>query len=166
MRSGRIHLATALAAGLCASTAAAHASDSRAVIPHGGWAYPRQLTPASAWGAPPPPTVPVPPAYLGQGSSLPHDPMAPRPDAPVYRVQPSADSGATASGPRYYSVHRQVGRQPDAPPRPAPVYLDALPVDLSEPPASDDLAAPPATPQMIRDANGRLRAVADYQDPS
>ncbi len=114
------------------------------------------------------------------------DPMAPRRDAPIFRLQrpapsepaqqqaqaavstapaspaiaPAADGGA-----RYYSVHRQAGRQPDAPPLPAPVYLDALPVELTSTPASTDLAEPPAAPNLIRNANGRLQALPANEDP-
>ena len=164
----------------------AYAADSANLIPHGGWAYPRQLTPASAWGAPPAPAVPSPPAYLATPALQPHaetpaptDPYAPRRDAPIFRLQetPSVEAPTTtaqtqdaprapsANGSRYYSVHRQAGRQPDSPRLPEPVYLDALPVELTNPVSSDDLAAPAAAPQMIRDANGRLRAVADLEDP-
>jgi hypothetical protein len=116
--------------------------------------------------------------------------MAPRRDAPIFRLQRPAPAEASApvqaeaepatapaaqapvseapaqSGARYYSVHRQAGRQPDATPMPAPVYLDALPVDLTSVPASTDLAEPPAAPNLIRNANGRLQALPDNQDPS
>jgi len=116
--------------------------------------------------------------------------MAPRRDAPIFRLQRPAPAAAPAgqaaeaesqpalaptpapvaeapgqSGARYYSVHRQAGRQPDATPLPAPVYLDALPVDLTSVPASTDLAEPPAAPNLIRNANGRLQALPDNQDP-
>ena len=119
--------------------------------------------------------------------------MAPRRDAPIFRLQRPAPADAPApvqaetqpataqaaqapvaeapaqssaqSGARYYSVHRQAGRQPDATPMPAPVYLDALPVDLTSVPASTDLAEPPAAPNLIRNANGRLQALPDNQDP-
>lgn len=109
--------------------------------------------------------------------------MAPRPDAPVFRLgrfteyQPthnvvseqaatSTPAPATPNGARYYSVHRQVGRQPDAPVLPEPVYLDALPVDLSTPVTSEDLAAPPSVPVMTRGSRGRLRPTADIEDPA
>ncbi|MNT31869.1 hypothetical protein D3C72_1677240 [compost metagenome] len=115
--------------------------------------------------------------------------MAPRRDAPIFRLQRPAPAEVAApvqaeaqpatapaaraaiaeapaqSGARYYSVHRQAGRQPDATPIPAPVYLDALPVDLTSVPASTDLAEPPAAPNLIRNANGRLQALPDNQDP-
>jgi hypothetical protein len=102
--------------------------------------------------------------------------MAPRRDAPIFRLQrpapsepaqPQAQAAAPAAdgGARYYSVHRQAGRQPDATPLPAPVYLDALPVELSSTPASTDLAEPPAAPNLIRNANGRLQALPANEDP-
>lgn len=119
------------------------------------------------------------------------DPMAPRRDAPIFRLQrpstqaeaapavqaqaqaqaqpsqpmPAADAPAAQGGARYYSVHRQAGRQPDATPLPAPVYLDALPVELTSAPASTDLAEPPAAPNLIRNANGRLQALPANEDP-
>ncbi|MNY34470.1 hypothetical protein D3C86_1688160 [compost metagenome] len=123
--------------------------------------------------------------------------MAPRRDAPIFRLQraapsepvaaPSAPSPATAApqpqaqpqaqsqaqpqplqaapqeGARYYSVHRQAGRQPDATPLPPAVYLDGLPVELTSPPASTDLAEPPAQPALIRNSNGRLQAAPDTE---
>ena len=126
--------------------------------------------------------------------------MAPRRDAPIFRLQRTAPDAPVAAstpptptpapaaraepqaaqpqtppqplaaapqeGARYYSLHRQAGRQPDATPMPAPVYLDALPVDLTSVPASTDLAEPPAAPNLIRNANGRLQALPDNQDPS
>ena len=122
------------------------------------------------------------------------DPMAPRRDAPIFRLQrpsaqpapasaqaaqpqaqaqtpadaqpaPAADAPSAQGGARYYSVHRQAGRQPDATPLPAPVYLDALPVDLTSPPASTDLAEPPPAPNLIRNANGRIQALPATEDP-
>lgn len=122
--------------------------------------------------------------------------MAPRRDAPIFRLQrpapattvepqaqaqpqpqPQSQAGAAPQpapaaaapgdqgGARYYSVHRQAGRQPDATPLPAPVYLDALPVELTSTPASTDLAEPPAAPNLIRNANGRLQALPANEDP-
>ncbi|HEY1073589.1 MAG TPA: hypothetical protein VGE49_11770, partial [Brevundimonas sp.] len=112
------------------------------------------------------------------------DPMAPRRDAPIFRLQrpstqaeaaptvqaeaqpqPAAEAPSAPGGARYYSVHRQAGRQPDATPLPAPVYLDALPVELTSAPASTDLAEPPAAPNLIRNANGRLQALPANEDP-
>lgn len=165
-------------------------------------AAPLGLTPAPAWIASQPPAYPPPPApsaapraYVAETAEpapLPaapaaapaaaSDPMAPRRDALIFRLQqpaaapqiapqpaPAPDAPAAAAaqgdGARYYSVHRQNGRQPDATPLPAPVYLDALPVDLTAMPASTDLAEPPAAPNLIRNANGRLQALPANEDP-
>lgn len=105
------------------------------------------------------------------------DPMAPRRDAPIYRLQrPQAGvpldaaavaaSGQAAQTPtagdnsaRYYSVHRQAGRHPDAIPAPQQTYLDAMPVEMAQTPQSSDLAQPDGPPALIRNANGPLRAV-------
>ena len=105
------------------------------------------------------------------------DPMAPRRDAPIYRLQrPQAGapldaaavaaSGQAAPTPtagdnsaRYYSVHRQAGRHPDAIQAPQQTYLDALPVEMTQTPRSNDLAQPDGPPALIRNANGSLRAV-------
>ncbi|WP_269219764.1 hypothetical protein [Brevundimonas vesicularis] len=105
------------------------------------------------------------------------DPMAPRRDAPIYRLQrPQAGapldaaavaaSGQAAQTPtagdnsaRYYSVHRQAGRHPDAIPAPQQTYLDAMPVQMAQTPQSSDLAQPDGPPALIRNANGTLRAV-------
>ncbi len=134
--------------------------------------------PASAVTLEPAPTPAAPeaPAF---------DPMAPRRDAPIFRLeraapsepvvapapaqaaapqtQPPPQQPAPQEGARYYSLHRQAGRQPDATPLPPTVYLDALPVELTTPPASADLAEPPAQPALIRNANGRLQAAPDTE---
>lgn len=128
-----------------------------------------------------------------------YDPMAPRRDAPIFRLQrpnagagtvpqaaaapvveyrpepqPTAEAappprvvaGAPGQGSRYYSLHRQAGRQPDSVPTPPPVYLDALPVQLNEVPSAGDLAAPPEPPSLYRDAQGRVRAAPQTEaDP-
>ncbi|SPU51889.1 Uncharacterised protein [Brevundimonas vesicularis] len=105
------------------------------------------------------------------------DPMAPRRDAPIYRLQrpqagapldaaavAASDQGAQTpvagdNSARYYSVHRQAGRHPDAIPAPQQTYLDALPVQMAQTPQSSDLAQPDGPPALIRNANGSLRAV-------
>ncbi|MBX9575833.1 MAG: hypothetical protein K2X07_09355, partial [Caulobacteraceae bacterium] len=123
------------------------------------------------------------------------DPMAPRRDAPIFRIQgarqpqaappvetpPVAEPPPEAAAPmpapvastqpsprqqgaRYYSVHRQNGRAPDPTVLPEPVWLDRMPVQLDSTPQSEDLAAPPETPQMVRGADGRLRPVQGAQD--
>lgn len=132
-----------------------------------------------------------PPAPTG-ASSAPVDPMAPRRDAPIFRMQreapvpqpeapqPEAIRPATAlaappqaarvvevansgerppqQGARYYSVHRQVGRRPDALEMPEPGYVDALAIGQIETLASQDLAAPEPGPALIRGTDGRVRA--------
>lgn len=117
------------------------------------------------------------------------DPMAPRRDAPIFRIQrdaaspdtvagngsaPPAGSGAVVAtsaspdaprqGSRYYSVHRQAGRQPDQIAMPEQIYLDAVPIELGDAPATEDLAEPPAAPQMARNAQGRLVPVPATTD--
>ena len=123
--------------------------------------------------------------------------MAPRRDAPIFRMQQEAapapapadqpvEAADRASRPRrvaeaantgerppqqggrYYSVHRQNGRQPDTLEIPDPTYIDALAVTLPETIASQDLAVPEQGPTLIRDAQGRVRAApaasdGDYQ---
>jgi hypothetical protein len=128
-------------------------------------------------------------------AEAPLDPMAPRRDAPIFRVQgarqPTApvvapsSVAATEAGPaqpqrqaqaqaspgrqqgaRYYSVHRQNGRAPDPTVLPEPVWLDRMPVDLDATPQSEDLAAPPEAPQMVRGSDGAMRPVQGAQhDP-
>lgn len=103
----------------------------------------------------------------------PADPRAPRTDAPIFRMaRPEAPVAAAPvapvpaphaaaapaperadDDPRYYSVHRLAGRDPDPIPLPAPFFLDAAPVDLAEPP-------PP--PAIIRNGAG---AVAPVPEP-
>ncbi|MFA4940417.1 hypothetical protein [Brevundimonas sp.] len=131
----------------------------------------RQQTVVQA--APEPQPQPVEPA----AQTAVADPMAPRRDAPIYRLQrPQAgvpvDAAAVAANQqaaqmaptgdnsaRYYSVHRQAGRHPDAIPAPQQTYLDALPVEMTQTPRSNDLAQPDGPPALIRNANGSLRAV-------
>lgn len=123
------------------------------------------------------------------------DPMAPRRDAPIFRLNrnnapppealpemapeaeeeapspaptrraeaappppPPPPAAATADDrtPRRYSVHRANGQQPDRTPLPNPVMLDSMPVDL---------AAPPETPTVIRDGNGRVQTIIPSEDP-
>lgn len=117
------------------------------------------------------------------------DPMAPRRDAPIFRLMRpqagvaadgAANGGANGAAPaaapqqaaqlapgeqtaRYYSVHRQAGRHPDAIPAPQPTYLDALPVQMTQTPQSNDLAQPDGPPALIRNANGSLRAAPQTQ---
>ncbi len=53
-------------------------------------------------------------------------------------------------------MHRANGQQPDRTPLPNPVMLDSMPVDL---------AAPPETPTVIRDGNGRVQTIIPSEDP-
>ena len=113
------------------------------------------------------------------------DPMAPRRDALIYRMQgatpptptqlpqavatPNApaprESTGTAyaaaeparEGPRYYSVHRAAGHQPDPTVMPESIYLDSAPIDLAE---------PPAAPTVPRTINGRAQMIVPNEDPS
>ncbi|MAL57325.1 hypothetical protein [Brevundimonas aurantiaca] len=112
------------------------------------------------------------------------DPMAPRRDAPIFRLtQASMAAAAPAATPpvqtaavqaeasplasvpsaapqgaRFYSVHRQAGHRPDPIPQAQPVYLDALPVEMSQTPSSADLAQPDGPPALIRNRDGSVRA--------
>ena len=127
----------------------------------------------------------------------PFDPMAPRRDAPIFRMQQGAAATAPAVAPalqpvsapatatpqprrvaevrnsgerppqqggRYYSVHRQNGRQPDALEMPEPTYVDALTITIPETIASQDLAVPEQGPTLIRDAQGRVRPAPAASD--
>ncbi|MDO9076821.1 MAG: hypothetical protein Q7U72_05145 [Brevundimonas sp.] len=151
----------------------------------------RQAVPAGIIYAPAP-------AQPAPAESGPFDPMAPRRDAPIFRMQQEAPAAAPAAAPpviqpvaaspaatpqprrvaevsnsgerppvqggRYYSVHRQNGRQPDALEMPAPNYVDALVVTMPETIASQDLAAPEQGPTLIRDAQGRVRPAPAASD--
>lgn len=130
--------------------------------------------------APPPQNAPQP---APQADAL-GDPMAPRRDAPIFRLtQTSMAAAAPAATPpvqtaavqaeasplasvpsaapqgaRFYSVHRQAGHRPDPIPQAQPVYLDALPVEMSQTPSSADLAQPDGPPALIRNRDGSVRA--------
>ena len=152
----------------------------------------RQAVPAEMIYAPAP-------AQAAPIESGPFDPMAPRRDAPIFRMQQDAPAAAPAASPppvarpaaaspdaapqprrvaevsnsgerppaqggRYYSVHRQNGRQPDALEMPAPNYVDALVVTMPETIASQDLAAPEQGPTLVRDAQGRVRPAPAASD--
>lgn len=149
-----------------------------------------QAVPAEMIYAPAPSAAPA--------STEPFDPMAPRRDALIFRMQPDAPAVAPTPAPpviqpaaappraapqprrvaevsnsgerpptqggRYYSVHRQNGRQPDALAMPDPTYVDALVVTMPETIASQDLAAPEQGPTLIRDAQGRVRSAPAASD--
>jgi hypothetical protein len=125
---------------------------------------PRPISqPAQIVEAAPPPAAPAPAPQPAETPAA--DPMAPRRDAPIFRLQrpdgsvAAAPQAGTASSARYYSVHRQAGHEPDAIARPATVYLDALPVQLAQTPNSTDLAQPDGPPTLLRGANGKVRAL-------
>jgi len=110
------------------------------------------------------------------------DPMAPRPDALIFRLRPQGPATAAQATPstdqpapqvyaeaaaptaaqpgqqssRYYSVHRDAGHAPDRTPLPEAVFYDSVALDLAEPPETQ-------VPQ--RDAQGRLRAPVRSDDP-
>ena len=122
-----------------------------------------------------------------------YDPMAPRADAPIFRMAqarqqsveaaqhseaetppaadtqdksaprqmaeaaPSRPGDAPRQGPRYYSLHRDAGHEPDPVVLPESVYIGG---------ASMDLAEPPPAPVVQRTVNGRVQAITSNQDPS
>lgn len=107
----------------------------------------------------PPPPVSVP-------DPVPAPPRAEAPPQPVavMAVASSGEAPPTRSGGRYYSVHRQNGREPDALTIPAPTYVDGLVVSEIDTMASQDLAAPEQGPTLIRDRNGNMRAAPAPSD--
>ena len=153
-----------------------------------------QRAPADiVYAAPPEPA----PAETAVVPDQPADPMAPRRDAPIFRIQqaapplsPPAEAPAPDAAPRdqaalrphyvaevtntgerppqqgarYYSVHRQNGRQPDALSMPEPTYVDALAITMTQTPASQDLAQPDQGPTLIRDNQGRTRPAPAASD--
>ena len=172
---------------LAASPRAEAPSPVSAPVPHA------PLPSAPPPSAPPPEPAPAPapapaPSSLAEAApAAAADPMAPRRDAPIFRLQRQAAPEPTpageaasqsaqpaaepaASGARYYSVHRQHGQRPDAIAAPEPAWLDAMPVQLATAPAdtATDLAAPPAAPALRRDASGKLQPAAPLVsgDPS
>ncbi len=89
---------------------------------------------------------------------------APAPARAVMEVAPSGEAPPRQAGGRYYSVHRQNGREPDALTMPEPTYVDGLVVSDIETMASQDLAAPEQGPTLIRDRNGNMRAAPAPSD--
>lgn len=83
---------------------------------------------------------------------------------PVMAVAQSGEAPPRQAGGRYYSVHRQNGREPDALTLPEPTYVDGLVVSDIETMASQDLAAPDQGPTLIRDRNGNMRAAPAASD--
>ena len=88
------------------------------------------------------------------------DPMAPRRDAPIFRIQRDQANETSGQQPsRRYSVHRQNGQEPDPAPLPEGGYIDGLAISIPETLASEDLARPPDPPVLTRDNQGRVRAM-------
>ena len=120
-----------------------------------------RMQPASS----PVPTVAPPPQDQAQADRA---PAATREPHPVAVVAANPDDRPAQQGARYYSVHRQAGRAPDAVSLPAPTYVDALAITTPVTIASQDLAQPDQAPTLIRDVQGRVRAQpaapeGDYQ---
>lgn len=93
------------------------------------------------------------------------DPMAPRRDAPIFRIQRERAEEAPGQQPsRRYSVHRQNGQEPDPTELPEGGYIDGLSIGMPESLASEDLARPPDPPVLTRDAQGRVRAMPARSD--
>ncbi|MFC7378619.1 hypothetical protein [Brevundimonas sp. GCM10030266] len=99
------------------------------------------------------PIMAPPPIAAAEG---PADATAPEPRR-VATVTGNPEDRPVEQGARYYSVHRQSGREPDAVTLPAPTYVDALTVTAPVTIASQDLAQPDPGPTLIRDAQGRTR---------
>jgi len=100
---------------------------------------------------------PQPPARQPQATQ-PQPTQHPAPTAQTRAPAPTqARTEPSAGGARYYSVHRQNGRQPDRAVLPEQVYLDALPVEMDETPTSPNMAEPPGPPQLVRNPDGTVR---------
>jgi hypothetical protein len=113
---------------------------------------------------PPAPAQAQPAAPQGQAEAAP----AAREPRRVAMVTANPNDRPAEQGARYYSVHRQAGREPDALTLPQPTYVDALAITTPVTIASQDLAQPDQAPTLIRDAQGRVRAQpaapeGDYQ---
>ncbi|NBB64710.1 hypothetical protein GVN18_36245 [Pseudomonas sp. ODNR1LW] len=167
--------------------AAAPTSRGSGLTPASAWipAPAATPTPVAALPAPPPEIAPVVPAARQSNPSASAepdvDPLAPRRDALIFRLQPqsaaqsspppaaapvqTAEAAPAARlGARLYSVHRQAGLKPDPISAPQPVYLDGLPVELTQPPASADLAQPGGPPALLRSSDGSIRAAPQTQE--
>lgn len=109
--------------------------------------------------APPPVEAAPPQAAPAQARA-----EAPPPTRAVIDVANSGEAPPRQAGGRYYSVHRQNGREPDALSIPEPTYVDGLVVTGIETMASQDLAAPEQGPTLIRDRNGNMRSAPAPSD--
>ena len=77
----------------------------------------------------------------------------------------TAAASPPREGARYYSVHRQAGRQPDPAEIPDSVYA-VIPEGAFLDAARPDLADPPPAPMATRTINGRVQAINRGDDPS
>lgn len=113
-----------------------------------------------------PPTAPpaAAPAAAAQPAPVPPRAEAPIQARPFMAVANSGEAPPRQAGGRYYSVHRQNGREPDPLAIPEPTYVDGLVVSQIETMASQDLAAPEQGPTLIRDRNGNMRAAPASSD--
>ena len=112
-----------------------------------------------------PPTLPAPtsPTPLASPRAEAARPAAPAQPRQVMEVANSGEAPPRQGG-RYYSVHRQNGREPDALAMPEPTYVDALVISTIDTIASQDLAEPEPGPTLIRDRNGSMRPVPASSD--
>ncbi len=106
---------------------------------------------------------------VGQNQPQAPQPQAPQPQAAQPQPAPAqaqtrapapARAEPSSQGARYYSVHRQNGRQPDRAVLPEQVYLDALPIQMDQTPTSPNMAEPPGPPQQVRNPDGTVRRTA------
>lgn len=140
---------------------------------------PSPVVSGPAWASPQPAATGAPVA----------DPMAPRRDAPIFSIQTARDASQVSPAPqgspspahaqpfptvsasppregaRYYSVHRQAGRDPDPAQIPESVYA-VIPEGAFLDAARPDLADPPPAPVATRTINGRIQAINRGDDPS
>ncbi|GAA0869017.1 hypothetical protein GCM10009116_08530 [Brevundimonas basaltis] len=103
------------------------------------------------------------PAAAPRLAPVPPGAEAPVQPRPVMAVAQSGEGPPRQAGGRYYSVHRQNGREPDALAIPEPSYVGLVVSDI-ETMASQDLAAPEQGPTLIRDRNGKMRAAPAPSD--
>lgn len=96
------------------------------------------------------------PAPAPAASSAPAPLARPTPTAAAPQPAAPAPAARQNDDPRYYSVHRMAGREPDPIPLPAPFFLDAAPVDLAEPP-------PP--PTIVRNGRGAVASAPELDLP-
>lgn len=111
--------------------------------------------------SPTPPSVSV---AAPEPAPAPSHAEAPAPTRPIMEAASSGEAPPRQAGGRYYSVHRQNGREPDPLTIPEPTYVDGLVVSEIETMASQDLAAPEQGPTLIRDRNGNMRAAPAPSD--